>query len=476
MRSLPIAYLQAVLAVAAVTLATAFGLPWLGLASSALLFLLPVLLASIRGGLGPGLLSALGGAAAYNFFLLEPRFTFRVYHWHNVISVFVLMAVALVTSRLATQLRLREAEALERARASEEMAALSNLLATAPSEEALAQGLAFVGQRYGDTRLCDEAMMQQGDAAFSSLDLAAAAWALHNGDGTGHGTEIMTAADWSFLPLLPKERAGEAVVAVARPADGRQRPAAELAHVRNLCLLLGQSHDRAQWDSERRERAMLQETDRLRRTFLASLAHDLRTPLTVLTGRLELLASQHDEAQDALGAARQLQRMMQDLLGAARIDAGALKPARDSLDLVDVAGAACTGLTVGPHQRLERDIAPDLPFVRGDALLLHHVLTNLLDNALRHADRRVRLGAVAQGDTVLVSVEDDGEGIPEAQRGAVFERFTRLEGRDDGQGSGLGLAIVKGFVDAMGVSIALDSSPMGGARFTLALPVATPPV
>jgi two-component system sensor histidine kinase KdpD len=474
MRSSLAAYLQALLAVAAVAFITSAWLPWLGLASSALLFLLPVLMASARGGLGPGLLAALGGAAAYNFFLLEPRFTLRVHHWQNFVSVFVLVAVALVTSRLAMRLKLREAEALERARASAEMAALSNLLATAAPEDALAQGLAFLSERYGDMRLCHEAMMVAGDAAFSSLDLSAAAWALHNGDRTGHGTEVMAAAEWSFLPLLPKDRFAQDVVALARPADGALRPAAELDHLRNLCLLLGQSHDHAQWDSERRERAMLRETDKLRRTFLASLAHDLRTPLTVLTGRLELLAAQHGEAQEALAAARQLQRMMQDLLGAARIDAGALKPAADSLDLVDVASAACAGLIVPQGMVLERAIAPDLPFVRGDALLLHHVLTNLLDNGLRHASCHVRLSALAQGDAVMVCVEDDGQGIPEAQREAVFERFHRLSGRDDGQGSGLGLAIVKGFADAMAAKVTLDGSPLGGARFTLALPVATP--
>jgi two-component system sensor histidine kinase KdpD len=99
MRSSPAAYLQALIAVAAVAFITSAWLPWLGLASSALLFLLPVLMASARGGLGPGLLAALGGAAAYNFFLLEPRFTLRVHHWQNFVSVFVLVAVALVTSR-----------------------------------------------------------------------------------------------------------------------------------------------------------------------------------------------------------------------------------------------------------------------------------------------------------------------------------------------------------------------------------------
>ena len=89
-------------AVGAVTLVTDRFLPVLGMASSALLFLLPVLYAAARGGVGPGLMAALAGAAAYNFFLLPPRYTFRIHGLDNLISVQVLVVVALVTSRLAT--------------------------------------------------------------------------------------------------------------------------------------------------------------------------------------------------------------------------------------------------------------------------------------------------------------------------------------------------------------------------------------
>ena len=94
------AFAEALLAVALVTWMAASQLPLLGLASAALLFLLPVLLAAVRGGLGPGLVAALGGAACYNFFLIEPRYTLQVHRLDNLVSVFVLGAVALVTSRL----------------------------------------------------------------------------------------------------------------------------------------------------------------------------------------------------------------------------------------------------------------------------------------------------------------------------------------------------------------------------------------
>lgn len=97
-------YLITLAGVAAIAWLTSILFPVLGLASSALLFLLPVLYGATRGGVGPGLTAALGGAAAYNFFLLPPRYTFRIHSLENLISVFVLVAVALVTSRLAKRL------------------------------------------------------------------------------------------------------------------------------------------------------------------------------------------------------------------------------------------------------------------------------------------------------------------------------------------------------------------------------------
>ena len=183
-------YFEALLGVAAVAWLTSAQLPVIGLASSALLFLLPVLLAATRGGTGPSLLAALTGASAYNYFLLEPRYTFNVHELDNLVSVFVLVAVALVTSRLASRLTAREGEAQERARLSATSAELSGLLAGHPAGTALEKGIAFLEVRYGKLILALDAPLPSDDASFSSLDLAAAAWASHNGDMTGHGSEI----------------------------------------------------------------------------------------------------------------------------------------------------------------------------------------------------------------------------------------------------------------------------------------------
>jgi two-component system sensor histidine kinase KdpD len=465
-------YALALIGVAAVAGLTSAFLPVLGLASSALLFLLPVLYGAARGGIGPGLIAALAGAGAYNYFLLPPRFTFRVHHLDNLVSVFVLVAVALVTSRLATRLMAREAEALERARASGEEAELSAMLFRSPSQAALAAGIEWFARHYGDMRTLREGELPAVDAAFSSIDLSAAAWALHNGDVTGHGTGIMPAADWTFLPLAPKSWREGQVAALARPSDGRVRSPRELDHLAQLAILLGQSRDRQALEAERQQRQRLEEADNLRRTFLASLAHDFRTPLTVIAGRLAMLAQANPDARDALDAAQRLDRMMTDLVEAARIEAGPLAPAMESVDLVDAAGAALDAMEVPQGIAIRRNISADLPFVFADPVMLHHVVINLVDNALRHAAGSVELAARPEGEAVILRVIDDGPGIPLADRARIFERFVRIEGSDRVSGSGLGLAIVKGFVDAMGMTIRIEDGSDGGSCFALTMPIA----
>lgn len=465
-------YVEAIVAIAVVTWLTSALLPVLGVASAALLFLLPVLLAASRGGVGPGLVSALGGAAAYNYFLLEPRFTFRVHQLDNLISVFMLGAVAVVTSRLATRLMAREAEANARALASDEAAELSAILAAGTPQDALANGLSFLAARYGEVKLIEPCVSVPDDGALSSLDSSAAAWAQHNGDLTGHGTETMAAADWTFVPLVPKSRQEVAIAAIARPSDGSARSAQDIAQLQQLGLLLGQCLDRVRLDAERRERETLEQSERLRRTFLASLAHDFRTPLTVIRGQLELLSHFHGEAREALAAAQRLDRTMSDLIGAAQIEEGSLRAAIESVDLVDAVSACCDDLALPDGVTLTRRIAADLPFVSADPVLLHRTIANLLDNALRHARAAVVVSAVVRAGQLALTVEDDGMGIPPDQRERVFERFVRLEGSDSGEGSGLGLAIVRGFAEAMGASVSVAESELGGAAFVLSMPLA----
>jgi two-component system sensor histidine kinase KdpD len=241
-----------------------------------------------------------------------------------------------------------------------------------------------------------------------------------------------------------------------------------LAQLQSLARLIGQSRDRLALDEERRNRERLEDRDALRRTLLASLAHDFRTPLTVVAAELERLSQDDGGAANALAEARRLDRMMADLLGAARIESGVLTLRQEAVDLVDIiADARATLGSALASLHVDQRIDSDLPLIDADPILLRHALINLLDNAARHTQSRVMIAAYRKGAAVELSVEDDGPGIAMAERKRIFERFARIEGNDRHGGSGLGLAIVKGFADAMNMVVTVEDGPNGGSRFIL---------
>lgn len=214
------------------------------------------------------------------------------------------------------------------------------------------------------------------------------------------------------------------------------------------------------------------------RAFVADAAHELRSPLTALKLQVQLLGRVHDEAARAeaiaaLGAGvDRATRLVEQLLTLARNEPGSRQALLKPLDLgalVQQALADSATLALARGSTLSLDAAPGL-VVQGDAAGLTALARNLADNALRHSPpgARVQVSVQREGDAVALTVDDDGPGIPEAERAQAFDRFWRREAAHDGPqaagGSGLGLAIVKGVADRHGAKLSLETSPLGGLR------------
>ncbi|GAB3997873.1 sensor histidine kinase [Nocardioides marmoraquaticus] len=211
------------------------------------------------------------------------------------------------------------------------------------------------------------------------------------------------------------------------------------------------------------------------RQFVGDASHELRSPLASLRQTAEVArahpgALPEGELVDAvLEESARMQRLVEQLLLLTRADEGGLRVDADvdldDLVLAEAARLRSKGLDVDASR-----VAPGR--VRGDGLALAQVLRNLADNAARHATGAVRLSCRADGSVVEVRVEDDGSGVPEADRERVFDRFVRLDearARDAG-GSGLGLAIVRDAVRAHDGTVVVDRSDLGGAAFVVRLP------
>jgi Osmosensitive K+ channel histidine kinase len=228
------------------------------------------------------------------------------------------------------------------------------------------------------------------------------------------------------------------------------------------------------------------ESERLRNSLLAALSHDLRTPLAALVGlaesleltKPELSSLQRDTARAIAEEARRMNEMVNNLLDMARIESGDVKLRREWQSVEEVVGSALKAAQPAlTNQRVEVAVPPDLPLVEFDATLIERVLYNLLENAGKYTPTGtvIRIAAETSGDRLLVTVSDNGPGVPEAQREAIFEKFTRGSRESATPGVGLGLAISRAIVAAHRGRIWVEDNAGAGARFCFTLPLGTPP-
>jgi two-component system, OmpR family, sensor histidine kinase KdpD len=221
------------------------------------------------------------------------------------------------------------------------------------------------------------------------------------------------------------------------------------------------------------------ETERIRSALLASISHDLRTPLAVITGSASTLAERGERlspeegaalAQSIFQQARDVSEHVTKILQMTRLENGAIRLERGWDSLAEIAGAVLRRLKprLAGHLMMV-DLPGDLPLVRVDASLIEQVLGNLLENAARHTPPRtlIRLKAQNEGSQLVVSVEDFGPGLPEGDLERIFDKFHR--------GAGLGLAICRAIVQLHGGRIWAERLPGVGSAFRFSLPLETPP-
>jgi signal transduction histidine kinase len=223
--------------------------------------------------------------------------------------------------------------------------------------------------------------------------------------------------------------------------------------------------------------ARLDQAQARQRRFVSDASHELRSPVASIRQHAEV-ALAHPErtsaselAETVLAEDLRVQRLVEDLLLLARADEHTLQLRRNPVDLDDLVFEEARHLRDSTDLRIDTT-AVSAGRVEGDAAGLAQVLRNLGDNAARHARSRISFSVAERDATVVLTVEDDGPGIPHEDRDRVFERFVRLDearGRDQG-GSGLGLAIVAELVRVHGGSVSVASGARGGARIEVALP------
>ena len=471
------------------------------------IYLSAVLAAGVLYGLRPALAAATAAFLTYNFLFLEPRYSFAIGSPTDILTLIVFWAVATVTGALAGRVREQARRAQRRASAVSALLVASQSLSAAEDRGTAARVLAE--QTAAAAGAHAVVLLPEGEdivvAAMAPLkagateppltlgpaDMAAARWAWERGEPAGHGTGTLPQTRWTFRPLNGvRRRSGVAGVEASALAPGSDEERLALAVMDQGAVAL----ERADLAGQALETETLRRTDQFRGALMNSVSHDLRTPLSTVLGsattlidygetlrpevRKDLLFSIREEAE-------RLNRYVGDLLDMTRLEGGGLNVKSDWTDIRDVLNAAADRVSRRLGTRvLARDFPADLSLVMLDQGLLEQAVVNILENAVAYSpdSSTIELAAYEDRGSVVISIEDEGRGIPTAELERVFDKFRRMdEPSDRSQGAGLGLAIAKGFVEAMNGRIAAASpihdGPDGerrGTRVLISLPKAMP--
>lgn len=402
---------------------------------------------------GYSLISAIAAVFLFNYFFVQPRFSLNAYEPGYPVTFVVMFLTAFLTGTLAIRFKGIARQASQAAFRTKIISDTDQMLAKVRSREEI-------------LRVCAAQTAKLLEQPFTLLDAA-------EEPEDGPGVEI--------FPIGVQER----VYARLR-VDGSERRLDVAEHGILLSILgeCGLALENEQNAREKEEAAVQIENERMRSTLLRAISHDLRTPLTAISGSASSLL-EHGESFDAetrrtlcediYEESLWLNTMVENLLASTRLEQGRAQ-LRLSTELIDeILDEAVRHVRPAARgRRIEIAAAEELLLVRADAQLIVQVLVNLLDNGLKHTppESSLRLSAERDGDFVTVSVEDEGAGIPDEEKGKIFDMFyTGSSGVSDGRRSlGFGLALCQTIVDAHGGKIWVEDREPHGAAFRFTLP------
>jgi two-component system sensor histidine kinase KdpD len=483
------------LGLVAIFTAVLFALVWeTGLAHGSAVFLIPVVIAATRWGVVSAIVAAICGVLASVFFFYPPLYSFRIKDPQEVIDLILFIFVAVAVSQLATRLKRQLEMARQREIDLRDLYAFSRRLAVAfdvsDIHAAIEDHLASIMQRnvvlFANAREAANTNGRRAGVTVPERVLAEVAEVASGHRDTAVGAMLTTDSGeiWLVRAVSPKSpEFGVIAINLGRETkessdELRIRVDAVLADATATLERLGVAHAIS-------EARMRSQTDQLREALIGSVSHELRTPLASILGAATVLSAapalQKEKKLTALihdvrDEAERLNNDIQNLLDATRISSDGVKPHAEWAEPSDIINSAierCRHRLA--DRRLVMDLAPDLPLIHVDPVLVQQAMIQIFDNAVKYSEPNSQIAIVARTreGQLIISITDQGAGLTPVERTKIWDRFARGERHAaTTSGSGLGLWIANAFVAANdGRVSAVSEGPGLGTTVAIELPV-----
>jgi two-component system sensor histidine kinase KdpD len=460
-----------------------------------MVYLLGVTIAGLRLGRGPSVLTSVLSVASFDYFFVPPRFNFAVSDAQYLLTFGVMLLISLVIATLMASVRQQTRVSGARERRTSLLYAMSRELAATRgtanmcrvavrhvAEVFRCQAVILLPDASGRLRFPGDAPVE---TSLRGADLAVAQWVTDHGRQAGLGTDTLPAAAALYVPLGDSRR--QLGVLAVLPENRRRVMLPEQRHLlETFAGQIGLALERALLAEQAEGARISAEGESLRNTLLASISHDLRTPLAVMAGAGSTLA-EHGDSLDAATRvtlarsietkAREMSELVSNVLDLTRFESGQIRLRRDWQMLDELVESSLRRLEQPlAGYGVELKLPADLPPVYVDASLIIQVFTNLLDNIIKYtpSGTHILVAAAVDAQSVRVTVADNGPGLPAGDPERLFDKFQR--GSEEGTivGVGLGLAICRAIIRAHGGEIEARNRSGGGTQIELTLPATEP--
>jgi two-component system, OmpR family, sensor histidine kinase KdpD len=487
-------YIWGILSVAVVTFLGRLASTLFSLENVIMFYLLMVVLSAIYWGLGPSIVASVLTVIFLDYFFIPPIMGFIPFRTYDIFTLAVLLIVSVLISYLAARFRLKSEEAQRHER---EVSTLYNISRNLSNFTELDSSVRTVLEMSKSILDIDIALFLPDDEKRNTLipynlstscktdayETWIACWSFQNRLMAGHDTGNFPNLKDRYYPLITPRGAVGVMVLKTKEDKSQNLTKEQFRLLQAFSDLIAVSIDNIRLAEEAKKAEVLRAKDKLQTAILNSISHDLRTPLVSVIGVLSSLKDEGMALDDtarknliqvAYEDANRLNNFIANLLDISRIESGNVKLLKQPTEIAELVSVALERLDDRIFQRqIKIDLPADLPFIDVDTNLMAQVFVNILDNALKYSpgDSPIEIKARKMGDEIEIRISDHGIGIPPSDLIHVFDKFYRVQRKDNIHGTGLGLSICKGIVESHGGYIKAENLSEGGTVLILSLPV-----